>query len=196
MAPGKSKIRPPFAELRVLFPNFRHRSRTFGLGWGGEPRDSFAGRLAEGAMLIRAARLREQNDCALFANGQQSAPTDEDQGSQGQHCNKLASNFVGLFFWRGLCMRQRADYDQRIAQGPSVGAIVSSLTAFLAAAARPPTPLARAIVLVLVIKLIAIAGIKIFMFPDSAQPNVDATAMARVVGPHSTVPLTSPPQRR
>ena len=73
-----------------------------------------------------------------------------------------------------------------------MGAIVTSLTAFLAAAARPPTPLARAIVLVLVIKLIAIAGIKIFMFPDSARPHIDATAMARIVGPHVTVPPASP----
>ena len=61
-------------------------------------------------------------------------------------------------------------------------AIVSSLAAFLAAGLRPRTPLAKAIVLVLVIKLIGIAGMKMFMFPDSAQPFVDANAMARVVG--------------
>ena len=50
-------------------------------------------------------------------------------------------------------------------------AIVSSLAAFLAAGLRPRTPLAKAIVLVLVIKLIGIAGMKMFMFPDSAQPR-------------------------
>ena len=61
-------------------------------------------------------------------------------------------------------------------------AIVSSLAAFLAAGLRPRTPFAKAIVLVLVIKLIGIAGIKVFMFPESAQPVVDANAMARVVG--------------
>ena len=59
---------------------------------------------------------------------------------------------------------------------------MSSLTAFLAAGIRPRTPLAKAIVLVLVIKLIGIAGMKVFMFADSAQPVVDATAMARVIG--------------
>jgi hypothetical protein len=62
-------------------------------------------------------------------------------------------------------------------------AFASSLAAFLVAGLRPRTPLAKAIVLVLVIKLIGIAGIKVFMFPDSAQPVVDAAAMARAIGP-------------
>jgi hypothetical protein len=61
-------------------------------------------------------------------------------------------------------------------------AIASSLAAFLASGLRPRTPLAKAIVLVLVLKLVGIAGMKVFMFPDSAQPIVDANAMARVVG--------------
>ena len=60
--------------------------------------------------------------------------------------------------------------------------ILSSLTAFLAAGLRPRTPLAKAIVFVLVIKLIGLAGIKLVMFPDSGQPVVDANAMARVLG--------------
>jgi hypothetical protein len=38
-------------------------------------------------------------------------------------------------------------------------------------------------VLVLVLKLIGIAGIKLFMFPDNAQPVADAAAVARLVGP-------------
>ena len=63
-----------------------------------------------------------------------------------------------------------------------MSAILSSLTAFLAAGVRPRTPLAKAIVLVLVIKLVGIAGMKVFMFADGAQPAVDATAMARVIG--------------
>jgi len=61
-------------------------------------------------------------------------------------------------------------------------AILSSMGAFLAAGLWPRTPLAKAIVFVLVIKLIGIAGIKEFGFPDSAQPRVDAAAMARVLG--------------
>jgi hypothetical protein len=65
-------------------------------------------------------------------------------------------------------------------------AIGSSLAAFLDSGLRPRTPLAKAIVLVLIIKLIGIAGIKVFMFPDSAQPVIDANAMARVVGVPAT----------
>ena len=61
-------------------------------------------------------------------------------------------------------------------------AIVSSLAAFMAAGLRPRTPLAKAIMLVLVIKFIGIVGMKVFMFPDSARPVVDANAVARVVG--------------
>jgi hypothetical protein len=61
-------------------------------------------------------------------------------------------------------------------------AIFSSLTAFLAAGLWPRTPFAKAIVFVLVIKLVGIAGIKLFMFPDGAQPVVDANAMAHVLG--------------
>jgi hypothetical protein len=62
-------------------------------------------------------------------------------------------------------------------------AIFSSLTALLAAVIRPRTPLAKAIVLVLVVKLVGIAGIKVFMFPDGSAPSVDATMMARALAP-------------
>jgi hypothetical protein len=64
-----------------------------------------------------------------------------------------------------------------------LSAIYSSLAAFVAAGARPPTPLARAIVLVLILKLIALAGIKLLMFPERTQPLIDAAAMARTLGP-------------
>jgi hypothetical protein len=67
-------------------------------------------------------------------------------------------------------------------EGGPLRAILSSLTAFLAAGLRPRTPLAKAIVLVLIIKLIGIAGMKVFLFADSAQPVVDAAVMARVIG--------------
>jgi hypothetical protein len=62
-------------------------------------------------------------------------------------------------------------------------AILASLAAFLTAGIRPRTPLAKAIVLVLVIKLIGIAGIKVLMFPGSAQTEVDGAVMARVLAP-------------
>jgi hypothetical protein len=38
-------------------------------------------------------------------------------------------------------------------------------------------------VLVLILKLIGIAGIKVFMFPDNAQPVADAAAVARLMSP-------------
>jgi hypothetical protein len=60
-------------------------------------------------------------------------------------------------------------------------AILSSLGAFAAAGLRPRTPLAKAIVLVLVIKLIGVIAVRIYMATDSA-PAVDANAMARMIG--------------
>ena len=62
-------------------------------------------------------------------------------------------------------------------------AIFSSLMAFVSAGIRPATPLAKAIMLVLALKLIGIVSIKLFMFPDNAQPAADAAAIARLVGP-------------
>jgi hypothetical protein len=64
----------------------------------------------------------------------------------------------------------------------SLREIFASLIAFVCAGIRPRTPLAKAIVLVLILKLVGIAAIRVFMFPDSAQPVVDATAMARAMG--------------
>jgi hypothetical protein len=61
-------------------------------------------------------------------------------------------------------------------------AILSSLGAFLAAGLWPRTPLAKAIVFVLAIKLIGIAGMKIALFPDSTRPAIDANSMARDLG--------------
>jgi len=61
-------------------------------------------------------------------------------------------------------------------------AIFAPLAAFISAGIRPRTPLARALVFVLILKLIGIAGIRVFMFPDGAQPVVDGTAMARAMG--------------
>ncbi|HSV24479.1 MAG TPA: hypothetical protein VLJ17_15810 [Xanthobacteraceae bacterium] len=60
--------------------------------------------------------------------------------------------------------------------------VLSSLIAFLAAGARPRTSFAKAIVIVLAIKLVGIAGIKIFMFPQSAQPTINAATMERMIG--------------
>jgi hypothetical protein len=65
----------------------------------------------------------------------------------------------------------------------SMNAVLSSLAAFLAAGARPPTPLAKAIVLVLVVKLMAIAGAGLFLFSSSGRLVVDSDAVSRLVGP-------------
>jgi hypothetical protein len=56
------------------------------------------------------------------------------------------------------------------------------LTAFLTAGARPRTPFAKAIVLVLIIKLVGIVGMKAFVFPDSSKPMANAATVARVLG--------------
>jgi hypothetical protein len=64
-----------------------------------------------------------------------------------------------------------------------MSAIFSSLAAFLAAALRPQTALAKAIVLVLVLKIFGIVAIKLIMFPDSARPAADAANIERVLSP-------------
>jgi hypothetical protein len=61
-------------------------------------------------------------------------------------------------------------------------AILSSLGAFIAAGLWPRTPLAKAIVFVLAIKLVAITVARIYLATDAAQPVVDAAVMARVIG--------------
>ena len=69
-----------------------------------------------------------------------------------------------------------------LTEGNPMRPILSSLTAFLTAGARPRTPFAKAIVLVLIIKLAGIVGMKAFMFPDSSEPVADAATVARVLG--------------
>ena len=61
-------------------------------------------------------------------------------------------------------------------------AIFSSLGAFVAAGLWPRTPLAKAIVFVLAIKLVAVGAVRVYLATDGARPPVDAAAMARVIG--------------
>jgi hypothetical protein len=63
--------------------------------------------------------------------------------------------------------------------------IIASLAAFFAAGMRPRTALAKAIMAILVIKLVGITAARIFLFAASA-PAVDAATMARVIGASST----------
>ncbi|HXW26728.1 MAG TPA: hypothetical protein VEK73_18445 [Xanthobacteraceae bacterium] len=67
-----------------------------------------------------------------------------------------------------------------------MNAVLSSLAAFLAAAVWPRTPLARAIRLVLAVKLVAILAIGILMHAASG-PAVDPGAVARLVGPSAPI---------
>jgi hypothetical protein len=66
---------------------------------------------------------------------------------------------------------------------PPLNAVWSSLGACLAALVRPRTPLVCAIRTVLVIKLIAIAGIGAFMLAGRGQAPVGADLMAHLLGP-------------
>jgi hypothetical protein len=63
-----------------------------------------------------------------------------------------------------------------------VRAVLSSLAAFAAAGLWPRTPLAKAIVAVLVIKLVGITAARLFIFNDNARPPADAAVIARVIG--------------
>src|SRR5260370_17819497 len=71
----------------------------------------------------------------------------------------------------------------------SMNAVLSSLAAFLAAGARPPTPLAKAIVLVLVVKLMAIAAISVFLFSNHGRMVVDSTTVSRLIVPSVHLPI-------
>jgi hypothetical protein len=64
-----------------------------------------------------------------------------------------------------------------------LNAVLSTFGAFLAALARPRTPLVRAIRLVLAIKLIAIAGIGAAVHSGLWRQPVDTGAMSRLIGP-------------
>ena len=65
--------------------------------------------------------------------------------------------------------------------------VLASLTAFAAAVWRPPTPLARAIVTVLTIKLVAVTSMAVYFHFASRQVTADTAAISRLLGP-STLP--------
>ena len=71
--------------------------------------------------------------------------------------------------------------------GAMLNAVMSSLAAFLAAGVRPPTPLAKAITLVLVLKLLAITGASIALLSIKRSP-IDPGAVARLIGPSTPSP--------
>ncbi|HYA73885.1 MAG TPA: hypothetical protein VEF36_12090 [Roseiarcus sp.] len=61
--------------------------------------------------------------------------------------------------------------------------VLSSLRDFLFAGIRPRTPLARAIVVVLVLKLAVVVSMQVFLLLGKAQPDVNAAAILSVLGP-------------
>jgi hypothetical protein len=76
----------------------------------------------------------------------------------------------------------QASASKRCAVAPS-RPVLSSLSAFLSAVRRPPTPLARAIVTVLAIKLVAVAAMAIYFHFSSQHVAADAAAIGRLLGP-------------
>jgi hypothetical protein len=47
---------------------------------------------------------------------------------------------------------------------------------------RPKTPLAKAVVFVLCLKLAFVVGLRLFMVSGETRPNVDEAAVARLLG--------------
>lgn len=65
--------------------------------------------------------------------------------------------------------------------------LIASLVAFLAAAVRPPSALARAIVIVLAVKLIAVAAMAVYFHFYDQHVVANAAAVGRLLGP-ATLP--------
>jgi hypothetical protein len=61
--------------------------------------------------------------------------------------------------------------------------VLSSIGEFLLSGIRPKTPLAKAIVFVLVLKLAVVASMQVFLLFGAAQPDVNALTISRVLGP-------------
>ena len=61
--------------------------------------------------------------------------------------------------------------------------LLSSLAAFVGAAFRPSGLLARAIVTVLAIKLVAVAGMAVVAHFTDQSASIDAAAVDRMIGP-------------
>jgi hypothetical protein len=61
--------------------------------------------------------------------------------------------------------------------------LLSSMGDFLLSGIRPKTPLARAIVLVLVFKLVVVASMQVFFLCSAAQTDAGASTIRHVLGP-------------
>ncbi len=74
-----------------------------------------------------------------------------------------------------------ADRDEFTSPRP----LLATLAAFIRAGLRPQSPLARAIVIVLVAKLIAVVAMMAYQHFAEANVIVDAAAIGRLLGPSS-----------
>lgn len=63
--------------------------------------------------------------------------------------------------------------------------LIASLLAFLGAALRPPSALARAIVIVLAVKLVAVATMAVYFHYAKQHVVANAAAVDRLLGPAS-----------
>ncbi len=63
--------------------------------------------------------------------------------------------------------------------------LLASLVAFIGAGLRPPTALARAIVIVLAAKLVAVAAMIVYFHFANQHVVADAAAIGRLLGPAS-----------
>jgi hypothetical protein len=67
-------------------------------------------------------------------------------------------------------------------------AVLDSLADFCRAGLQPATPLAKAIALALVVKLVAIVSIWLIWFSGDARPPADAATLAHLIGPTAPLP--------
>jgi hypothetical protein len=68
-------------------------------------------------------------------------------------------------------------------RGRLTSPLLSSLAAFIGAAWRPRSLLARAIVTVLAIKLVAVIGMAVYAHFTDRSASIDAAAIERLIGP-------------
>ena len=122
-----------------------------------------------GAAAVRAARVR---------------PSSQHARASGRHPLVIEVPHRGNYLVAGPCRKVQSRVRRRAGQGESnpVRAILASLGAFAAAGLRPRTPLAKAIMLILLIKLIGVTAMRVYLAADNVEPAVDAATMARVIG--------------
>jgi hypothetical protein len=91
-------------------------------------------------------------------------------------------SFDAIMHWRlNETTKLNADRDRLMSSRP----LLASLAAFVSEGLRPTTALARAIVVVLAAKLIAVAAMMFFVLFADQHAVVDAAAIGHLLGPSS-----------